>query len=86
MVGDTPSGSSRRIVSNASIADPNQSSAGGARVWSSKEKTSDRFANNLMEYVTGSIWPEGITLEWVRGRGGPTTLTWTDTYSLLLRS
>src|SRR5271170_2574822 len=80
---DTPSTSTRRIVSNASIADPNQDSAGGSRVWGSTEKASDIFACNFMNYVIGWIWPSGITLDWVRGREGPTVLAWTSSYCLL---
>ena len=33
-----------------------------------------------MNYVIGWIWPSGITLDWVRGRDGPTMLTWTSSY------
>lgn len=75
-----PSSSSRRIVSNASIADPNQDSAGGARIWASTEKASDLFASNFMNYVVGWIWPSGITLDWVTGREGTSVLTWTSSY------
>lgn len=78
----TPStrSSGRRIVSNASIADPDQDSAGGNRVLASNEKSSDVFANNFMEYVIGWIWPDGITLDWVQGRIGTTTLNWNNSY------
>jgi len=72
--------STRRIVSDASIADPNQDSAGGIRVLASNEKASDRFANNLLEYITGSIWPDGIILDWVEGREGATELVWSSKY------
>ena len=66
----------RRIVSNASIANPNQDSAGGGRVWASNEKASDIFASNFMDYVIGWIWSSRITLDWVRGRQGDTTIAW----------
>src|SRR5271170_4413086 len=82
IASDTSSTSTRRIVSNASIADPNQDSAGGPRVWGSAEKASDIFACNFMNYAIGWIWPSGITLDWVRGREGPTVLAWTSSYSL----
>jgi|SRR5579862_1133533 len=72
--------SSRRIVSDASIADPGQDSAGGTRVLVSNEKSSDMFANTLLDYVRRRIWPDGITLDWVQGRIGETTLTWQHTY------
>ena len=36
-----------------------------------------------MNYAIGWIWPSGITLDWVRGREGPTVLAWTSSYSLL---
>jgi hypothetical protein len=80
IVLETPSTSTRRIVSDASIADPNQDSAGGARIWGSTEKASDLFASNFMNYIIGWIWPSGIELDWVRGREGPTVLTWTSSY------
>jgi len=72
--------SSRRIVSGASIADPEQDSAGGTRVLVSNEKSSDMFANNLLDYVRRRIWPDGIVLDWVEGRIGETTLMWHHTY------
>lgn len=81
---ETRSSSSRRIVSAASIADPTQDSAGGARVWASNEKASDVFANVLIRYIIGWIWPGGITLDWVESRDGKTTLNWNDSYSPLL--
>jgi hypothetical protein len=83
----TPSAlSSRRIVSAASIADPEQDSAGGIRVWASNEKSVDQFANNFMEYVLGWIWPNGVTLDWVQGREGETTLEWSNSYITLISS
>jgi len=72
--------SSRRIVSGASIADPEQDSAGGTRVLVSNEKSSDMFANTLLDYVRRRIWPRGIILDWVQGRTGKTTLMWHHTY------
>jgi hypothetical protein len=72
--------SSRRIVSNASISDPTQNSAGGSRVWASNEKASDIFANNLIRHVISSIWPGGVILDWVQGRRGPTKLVWRSKY------
>ena len=66
----------RRIVSAGSIADPEQDSGGGNRVWASNEKASDIFANNLFLHIIDDIWPHGITLDWVEGRDGPTTLKW----------
>ena len=72
-VTTTRSDSGRRIVSSASIADPTQDSAGGNRVWASTEKASDIFANVLIPYVFGWLWPHGISLDWVTGRSGPTT-------------
>src|SRR5579859_4148331 len=72
--------STRRIVSNASIADPTQDSAGGARVWASNEKASDIFANILIRHIISSIWPDGITLDWVQGRNGDTKLVWSSKY------
>jgi len=75
-----PRSSGPRIVSDASIADPEQDSAGGNQVFASNEKASDVFANFFMEYVIGWIWPDGITLDWVKGRIGPTTLNWNISY------
>lgn len=72
--------STRRIVSNASIADPAQDSAGGARVWASNERASDIFANNLIQHIISSMWPDGIVLEWVQGRDGDTNLVWNNKY------
>jgi hypothetical protein len=72
--------SGRRIVSNASIAHPTQDSAGGTRVWASNEKASDIFANILLLHIISTIWPDGITLDWVRGRSGQTRLTWSHKY------
>src|ERR1700731_3494489 len=72
--------STRRIVSNASIADPNQDSAGARDVWASTEKASDLFANNFMTYVLGWMWPSGITLDWVKGREGLSVLAWNNSY------
>lgn len=72
--------SSQRMVSGASIADPKQSSAGGARVLASNEKASDIFGNIFMSYVRGWIWPRGITLDWVQGRESKTTLEWNNSY------
>ena len=72
--------STRRIVSNASIADPTQDSAGGSRVWASNEKASDIFANILIRHIVSSIWPDGITLDWVQGRNGDTKLIWSSKY------
>jgi hypothetical protein len=69
-----------RVVSNASVANPNQDSAGGARVWASNEKASDMFANILIRHVISSIWPDGITLDWVEGRKGDTELVWSSKY------
>ena len=71
---------SRRIVSNASIAAPDEDSSGGSRVWASKEKASDLFANNLMLHVISSIWPDGVKVDWVQGRPGDTTLVWSSAY------
>lgn len=65
----------RRIVSNASIADPNQDSAGGTIIWGSTEKASDIFASNFKNYIIEWIWPSGIELDWVRGREVSTVLT-----------
>ena len=76
-ISNVPS-TSRRIVSNASIADPNQDSAGGARVWASNEKASDIFANVFTSHVVGRVWPGGVPLDWVRGRDGVTTLAWSS--------
>ena len=73
---NTPSTSTRRIVSNASIADPNQDSAGGTSVWASTEKASEHFAGTFMDYVIMWIWPSGITLDWVIGRPGTTVIAW----------
>jgi hypothetical protein len=72
--------STRRIVSNASIADPTQDSAGGARVWASNEKASDIFANILTRHIISAIWPDGITVDWVQGRNGHTKLAWSSKY------
>ena len=72
--------SSQRTVSSASIADPNQDSAGGSRVWASKEKASDIFANVLIPYIMARIWPDGIILDWVQGRTGDTLLEWNNSY------
>jgi len=68
-----PSTSTRRIVSNASIADPNH---GGISVWASTEKASEHFASTFMDYVIMWIWPSGITLDWVIGRPGTTVIAW----------
>jgi hypothetical protein len=68
--------SGRRIVSSSSIADINQDSTGGTKVWASNEKASDKFANTFIAYVTRSIWPKGIILDWVQGREGVTNLKW----------
>lgn len=53
LISNAPSTSTstRRIVSNASIADPNQDSAGGGRVWASNEVATQTFADNFMIYV-----------------------------------
>lgn len=75
----TPS-SSRRVVSNASIANPGQDSTGGDRIWATNEKASDAFANILMLYIRGKLFPKGIKLDWVKGRSGDTTLTWSTGY------
>jgi hypothetical protein len=82
MISNAPSTSTstRRIVSNASIADPNQDSAGGGRVWASNEAASQTFADNFMTYVIGWIWPSRITLDWIRGREGHTTIAWSPSY------
>jgi hypothetical protein len=69
-----------RVVSNASVANPIQDSAGGARVWASYAKASDMFANILIRHVISSIWPDGITLDWVEGRKGDTELVWSSKY------
>jgi hypothetical protein len=79
-----PSTSTHRDFSNNSIADANQDSAGGSRMWASNEKASDLFACNFMNYIIGWIWPSGITLDWVRGRGGPPVLAWSSSYPPLL--
>jgi hypothetical protein len=71
--------SSRRIVSAGSIADPNQDSAGGGRIFASYERASDLFANNLLLYVKGWIWSDGITLDWVKGRS-EAKLKWNNSY------
>lgn len=78
--GDTVQTTSRRIVSDASIANPDQDSAGGVRVFANNEKASDGFANHLIAYVCSTIWPTGIVLDWVGGRGGDTTLVWNSKY------
>jgi hypothetical protein len=70
--------STRRIPSGSSMSDPTQDSAGGVRVLASKEKTSDSFANQLLHYIVGVIWPGGVRLDWVRGRNSKTTLRWND--------
>ena len=68
---------SRRIVSSASVSDPGDISTGGIKVWASKEKASDVFANTFVTYVFGEIWRAGVTLDWVKGRpSGETTLSW----------
>lgn len=67
---------SRRIVSDASIAAPEQDSAGGTRVFANNEKASDGFANNLIRYLLSTIWPNGVVLDWVDGRDGDCTLVW----------
>jgi hypothetical protein len=72
--------STHRVVSNSSIAGPTQDSAGGTRVWASNEKASDIFANIFLLYVISSIWPDGITLDWVQGRKGETKLVWSSKY------
>jgi hypothetical protein len=72
--------STRRIVSDASIADPQQDSGGGARVFATNEKASDLFANNLIHHVISSIWPDGVVLDWVQGRDGNSTLVWSSKY------
>jgi len=74
------SASAKRIVSVGSIAGPDDDSAGGARVWASNEKASDVFANNLLMHVIDDIWRDGITLDWVEGRDGPTVLSWHNSY------
>jgi hypothetical protein len=71
--------STQRIVSNSSVAGPNQDSAGGTRVWASNEKASDHFANNFLRHVISSIWPKGINLDWVENRGD-TKLVWSSKY------
>ena len=71
--------SSQRIVSAGSIADPTQDSAGGGRVYTSKEKTSDTFANQFLGYTITGIWPSGLTLEWAEGRDPKPSLEWSDT-------
>ena len=76
----SPSRSERRIVSTGSVADPNQDSAGGKRVWASNEKASDVFANNLLMHIIDDVWPGGITLDWVEGRPAATTLRWNNSY------
>ena len=68
--------STNRIVSVGSVADPDENSAGGARVWASNEKASDIFANNLLMHLIDDIWRDGITLDWVQGRIGSTVLSW----------
>ena len=73
---NTPSTPTRRIVSIASIADPNQDSAGGTSVWASTEKASEHFAGTFMDYLIMWIWPSGITLDWVTGRPGTTVIAW----------
>jgi hypothetical protein len=75
-----PSSSSRRIFSGASVADPNQDSAGSRRTWASNEKASDMFGNNFISCVLNWIWPEGVTLDWVKGREGETSLVWNCWY------
>jgi hypothetical protein len=72
---------SRRIVSSASIADPNENSAGGTIVWASNEMATNVFASNFVDYVTSWIWPDGITLDWVEGRTGNTELKWNSSFN-----
>ena len=72
--------STRRIVSGASMADPNQDSAGGGRTWASQEKASDVFGNNFISCVLNWIWPGGVVLDWVDGRPGKTSLQWDCRY------
>lgn len=69
--------SDRRIVS---IADINQDSTGGTKIWASNEKASDMFGNTFIAYVIRSIWPKGIILDWVQGREGVTSLKWNGWY------
>lgn len=76
----TTATTSQRIVSDASIAAPEQDSAGGTRVFANKEKSSDSFANNLIRYVLTTIWLDGIVLDWVEGREGESTLQWNGGY------
>ena len=49
-------------------------------MFANKEKASDIFANNLMNYVVTTIWPDGVVLDWVEGREGETTLAWNSGY------
>jgi len=76
----------RRIVSDTSIADPNQDSAGGTRVWASNEMASQQFASVFISYVIAWIWSKRILLEWVKGREGGTQLVWSPSYFPFLRS
>jgi hypothetical protein len=76
--------STDRNPSNNSIAGPTQDSAGGTRVWGSDDRVRYMFANNFLMYTVTSIWPDGIVLDWVKGREGDTELVWSRTYLSLV--
>jgi hypothetical protein len=76
-----PSQSSDRIVSAGSIADHNQDSTGGVRVFASMEKTIDSFANQFLSYTVSNVWPNCLTLDWVQGRDPKPSLRWKQKYS-----
>jgi hypothetical protein len=64
-----------------SIADPWQDSTCGRLVWALDEKATVNFANTFMSDLVDMVWNDGIKLEWVRGREGPTTLEWVAKYA-----
>lgn len=38
------------------------------------------FLNNLLDYISFSIWPDGIVLNWVEGHDGDIQLVWSSKY------
>ena len=59
-VTTTSTTTSRQIVSDASIADPEHISARRTSVFANNEKASDLFANFLMDHVLSPIPPMGL--------------------------
>jgi len=69
---------SNRIASGASTLHEEADSAEGEMILFAKEVATGTLCTILFSTLRGSVWPDGVVLDWVQGLG-ETTLNWADT-------